>query len=173
MNPQTEYLVSELWILTWGASVQRAKLFRRDASEPERREFREGMIKHFNEVIFPIYSSPVPEEDHNRRIERLSEFGTQFGEPVLTEAGYKIGVAQKALNLALKYFWCIGMVAEPPHCPVDRVVLSRTRLRNRMNWTQIVTIEEYERAIEAIREEAREDGKSIACWELDSYQRSR
>lgn len=42
---------------------------------------------------------------------------------VLADGRMKIGHAQKALNLYLKYMWCAGWVREPPHCPFDRIVL--------------------------------------------------
>jgi hypothetical protein len=55
----------------------------------------------------------------------------------LGELGYKYGVAQKLLNLFLKYLWCLGTIAEPPHCPVDRIIIGKTCYKDK-NWTEIV-----------------------------------
>lgn len=82
---------------------------------------------------------------------------------------YNIGIAQKLLNLQLKYLWCAGFIGVPPHCPVDRIIISKTYLRDRFNWTQIDGISEYQKAIEAIRSVAQH--KSIAVWELENYDR--
>jgi hypothetical protein len=32
------------------------------------------------------------------------------------------GIAQKMLNLYLKYMWSLGNIQEPPHFPVDRII---------------------------------------------------
>ncbi len=88
-------------------------------------------------------------------------------------AGYRIGHAQKTLNLVLKYRWCLGLVPEPPHCPIDRIVLSKTTLANKLNWTEMDRIEEYDEAIRAVRVCAQATGQSIARWELATFERRR
>ena len=59
----------------------------------------------------------------------------------------------------------------PPHCPVDRLVLAKTSLKGRLNWTQITNRIDYERAIGAIRCVAAEQNVSMADWELSEYAR--
>jgi hypothetical protein len=167
-----EYLTSQFWILSWAASVQRANVYKDGATERDRKTFREGLIRHLDKQVIPIYESTVSEEEHLKQLQALSQFGTSLGSSVLTEDGYKIGVAQKLLNLQLKYLWCIRAVAEPPHCPVDRVIINKTLLKNRVAWTKIVSIDEYRRVISAIRRLAEADGLSIADWELNEYDRS-
>ena len=68
--------------------------------------------------------------------------GGEFGEGILRQPGYKIGVAQRLLNLQLKYLWCIGIAGEPPNCPVDRVMINKTYLKNQVAWTKIEDIRE-------------------------------
>jgi septin family protein len=170
-----EYLTSEFWILSWNASVQRASIYRRDrdrTTERDRKTFRKELIRHLEKQVIPIYESTVSEEDHLKQIQALSHVGTKMGSSVLDEDGYKIGVAQKLLNLQLKYLWCIRAVAEPPHCPVDRVIIGKTYLKDRVAWTKIVSIDEYKEVISAIRQLAEADGLSIPCWELKEYDRS-
>ncbi len=82
-------------------------------------------------------------------------------------------MAQKLLNLYLKYLWCMGHVAEPPHCPVDRIILAETTLRDRLNWTKITTREQYMSAINALRQVATAQGQSLAVWELLNYRSNR
>lgn len=170
MSAQQDFIISELWILSWGASVQRAKLFVDGVLEAQRKRFRREIIEYADTELLPSYSVPVSDSEHCARIGALSEYGTSIGAGVLGPAGYKIGVAQKLLNLQLKYMWCLGLAAEPPHCPVDRVMIQKTRLRNRVAWTQIHSLPQYLEVIASLREVA--GSKSLAEWELEIYDRA-
>ena len=64
------------------------------------------------------------------------------------------------------------MVAEPPHCPVDRVIINKTKLRNQVSWTQMTSIDEYTEVISAIREKSDASGCSLSQWELAVFDRS-
>jgi hypothetical protein len=88
---------------------------------------------------------------------------------VLGEDGYRYGGAQKLLNLMLKYLWCTDLIWRPPHCPVDRIVIDRTKYRGKVNWTQIREESEYRKVIEAIKELANAEGLSASEWELNYY----
>jgi hypothetical protein len=172
MPARRKFLVSELWILSWGASVQRASLFKPDTSEPDRRRFRDGIIAFATDRILEKYESAVSEAAHEANILLLSVHGTEVGSAVLGPQGYKIGVAQKLLNLQLKYLWCLGLIAEPPHCPIDRVVIGKSALRNQVAWTQINDIETYRCVIQALKPLAEQVGQSLAFWELHTYNRA-
>jgi hypothetical protein len=52
----------------------------------------------------------------------------------------RIGLAQKALNLYLKYLWCLGEIHEPPHCPLDSIVLGQVPGCKDVRWTLIATL---------------------------------
>lgn len=171
MDSKQEYLTNELWILSWGASVQRANLFQAGVRNKERQDFRQAVIEYLKQQLLPQYADRVPEGVHERNIIDLSEFGTSTEHDILEPEGYKIGVAQKLLNLHLKYLWCLGVVAEPPHCPVDRIVIGKTDLRGTVAWTRITTIDEYRRIIAALKEKAAERRMSLAEWELSIYER--
>lgn len=38
---------------------------------------------------------------------------------------FRIGSAQKALNLYRKYLWCLGYIPFPPHCPFDATIIDQ------------------------------------------------
>ena len=171
MDLKTRYLFSEFWILSWNGSVQRAHLYREDCEEKHKIDFRRRFIDWIDEQVIPRYRESVSEPTHESHILELCEKGTEMDtDHIFQSAGYHLASAQKLLNLQLKYLWCLGEVVEPPHCPVDRVILNRTRLRNSA-WTRMRKIEEYREYIEAIRERANAERKSIAQWELDIYDR--
>ena len=171
MNAKQDYLVKELWILAWNASVQRANVYRKsiEPSSEDPRLFRESLISHLSSQVIPRYSTDeVKEEQHYEHIHDLVAYANRVGEKVLGQLGYKYGVAQKLLNLVLKYHWCLGAITEPPHCPVDRIVIDKTRFRG-ANWTKIVQRSEYQAIIEDIKRLA--GTQSVAMWELSIFSR--
>ena len=173
LNPQQMFIYREVTILAWGASVQRAKLYNPDIPSEERKNdvFRASVLSFIETNLLPKYKTGCSEADHVANIQSLVNFGTKAGGDLLGSDGYKFGVAQKLLNLLLKYLWCLGHLTEPPHCPVDRIVLAKTTLRDKLNWTEIKDVAKYNEAIEAIRVVANADKLSLPQWELHSYSR--
>lgn len=173
LTQKQKFIFSEISILAWAASVQRAKLYNADLKPKNRRsvEFRAEVLRFIESELLPCYKSECDEILHVENIKRLADFGTDIGKGLLCEDGYKFGVAQKLLNLLLKYLWCLGHIPEPPHCPVDRLILEKTNLRGKINWTSITRASEYQRAICAIKSVAQSCGLSIAEWECQFYAR--
>jgi hypothetical protein len=169
MPPQAEFLRNEFWILSWNASVQRALRYAENAPDAGKREFREAIIRFCNEEIIPCYQDPTSEDKHIGNIVRICDYATQQDKGLLLAKPYNIGISQKLLNLQLKYLWCAGYIERPPHCPVDRIILSKTRLKGKMNWTQITTIDEYMKAISAIRDSA--GSQHFTDWEIEAFNR--
>jgi len=174
IDRKTEYLVSELWILAWNASVQRAEIFKEGAWKNERErigKFKQQVIDYLKKKIVPQYRETVEEHKHCENIRNLINCANTIDPSLLREAEYKYGVAQKLLNLALKYYWCLGHIKEPPHCPIDKIVIDRTTCKGSLSWTKMRTEKEYLKVISAIRAEAEKKNCSIAQWELDNYER--
>jgi hypothetical protein len=173
-SKQHEFLHDETWILAWAGSVQRAGLYRGGTTEAARAAFRQAAIEWIDNHILPAYDQPVDEATHLRHLLQIQTTltGLSSARAVLAD-NYRLGHAQKALNLLLKYRWCMGWIPEPPHCPIDRIVLGETTLAGSMNWTEIDRIEDYDRAIAAVRACATATGQSIACWELSIFARRR
>jgi len=167
------FIVEELAILAWGASVQRARIYRQGLGQgtEDARSFRREILEFISSTLLPQYKQPVAESGHYKNIDQLIEYASRRGQKVLGDSGYKYGAAQKLLNLTLKYHWCLGAVHEPPHCPVDRIVIEKTSFRGSLNWTQIVERAGYQKVIEAVEVLARKDRLSIARWELANYSR--
>jgi len=186
-----DYVISEVSILSWGASTQRAGIYAAypkgkmlDKSLKLRSEFKSRIFKQLDDVVIPKYGTEVSEKEHIQNIKSLSEFGTKVGRELtgklgaafLRAEGYKIGIAQKLLNLHLKYLWCLGQIPEPPHCPVDALILKKSKepkavLAELTPWTKINLIEEYMATIEVLRIEADKENQRLATWELAKYER--
>src|SRR4030042_3325906 len=165
MKDKIEFVTNELWILAWAASVQRAKLYGEktdsDKSSMDVTRFRENVIRFLSEKIIPQYVEGCTEEQHYENIETLIAHANEVDPGILGTGGYKYGVAQKLLNLALKYYWCLGLVSEPPHCPIDRIIIGKTRHTGKINWTQITKRSQYEEIIKEVRVLAEKRGLSI------------
>lgn len=174
MDRKTKYLVRELWILAWNASVQHAAIYTNGAWRNEREridKFKHRIIDNVKENILPQYRVIVGEQKHCENIRDLINYANKIDPDLLGEKGYKYGVAQKVLNLALKYYWCLGQIKEPPHCPIDKIVIDKTPFKGNINWTQILTERKYLQVITAIRSLAEQENRSIAQWELHNYER--
>lgn len=173
LDSHQRFIYRDVTILAWGASVQRAKLYNPALPRKDRDsdKFRTDVLTFIETSLLPKYETKCSEDNHVQNIQCLVDFGTTAGGNLLGSDGYKFGIAQKLLNLLLKYLWCLGHIAEPPHCPVDRIVLAKTTLRDKLNWTEIKTAAKYNEAISAIREVAKTANLSLPEWELQFYSR--
>jgi hypothetical protein len=168
-----EFIAGELWTMAWAASVQRAKVYR-PGIKPDGKDvkaFRRNVASYVGGELLPMYKMRCKEEQHYRNIDGLIAHASKVGTAVLPPHAYKFGVAQKLLNLCLKYHWCLGLTEEPPHCPVDRIVIEKTSYRGKLNWTDIRSREKYAAVIGEIAGLANAEGVSIAKWELRHYRR--
>ena len=112
------------------------------------------------------YERKVGEEQHIRNIEQLAKEATTNNKNILHKEEFRIGVAQKLLNLYLKYLWVSDKIPEPPHCPFDNIIISKINSKN-IKWTSLNNIEEYKILIEKARKYSGK--KSLAEWELEIW----
>jgi len=152
------------------ASFQRGDIYHgAEGREDVGRELRERL-----RVFGAKYHDKVSDSKHCDNIAGLATAMTErFAEDeFLFEGRFRIGIAQKALNLYLKYLWCLGDIPTPPHCPIDRGILEKLKgvPPELSAWTKLDSIEGYMTIIEKCREKAKVDGfKSIAEWELETW----
>lgn len=171
---QLTYLVGELLMLAWAASVQRAKPYSSTTTaknRPSTSRFRQELVAFAASDLLPHYFTGCTEEKHVEHLLRLSEYGTRIGGALFGDTGYRLGIAQKFFNLFLKSLWSLGLIPEPPHCPVDRIIIARACGGTNIKWTEMTTVDEYERAISALQTEAASHQLSLAEWELRHYDR--
>jgi hypothetical protein len=119
------------------------------------------------------YATGVTENAHCQNIVSLADALTQrFKDSCILRNGrFRIGIAQKALNLYLKYLWCLGDIPTPPHCPIDRGIIGKLNLnwreRGNFGWTKLDDIEKYKILIQNCRDKA--GSASVAEWELKEW----
>ena len=107
----------------------------------------------------------VQDDRHFANIEDLSSTLSKHHHEILENGEFRISIAQKALNLYLKYCWARGIIEQPPHCPIDDTVLKKIKWPG-PKWTEMCTIEQYRHVIRKAKAKANENGQTLACWEL-------
>lgn len=115
-----------------------AGIYRGKTPEKRRRELG-GELRRLLREYARAYGSEVPDETHNKNIRELAEKLSREFKDVMKDERFRTGVAQKALNLYLKYLWCMGRIPTPPQCPFDREVLRKADVSDL--WTNLVDIE--------------------------------
>jgi len=147
-------------------ALGRSKTYLDSASEKGKDGFRNALRENLDEISLS-YTSQIKEEKHLLNIKNLSDDLTSRFPHCLRKGRFRIGIAQKALNLYLKYLWCVGLIATPPHCPFDSIIINHLPDCGGLSWTSIDTIEDYQKLVEAARKKA--DGKPLAQWELEIW----
>ena len=160
-NSKKQFLRNEILNNVIRAGFQRANIYKTEISDKEKEEFR----KYVKSLVEDFSQEYLKEKiSYNKHLENINKLQDKISEKI----NISFGIAQKLLNLYLKYLWCEEELKnEPPNCPVDFIVLSQVGLGN-IRWTKM-TRKEYEEAIKKITEYSLEKGFSITSWELNFF----
>lgn len=161
-----QFLRDEFFGLTFGATLQRNDTYSATATPAERSRFRADLQRRLDDYA-ARYTEPVEDAQHVANIVRLADELSTAHARLLSAGRFRIGSAQKALNLYLKYLWCAGLISRPPHCPFDRRIIERLPQSVRCSWTKLDDVRRYARLVQAARQLAGE--ASLAEWELSMY----
>ena len=165
------YLENEIWILTFGGAFQRGSVYDADAKDAAKDEFREAIKQRVGDIVQSKYAKGrVSSADHTQEIADLAEWVSRHHGALLANGRFRTGVAQKLLNLYLKYLWCWDKIPEPPHCPFDRTIMEKLGSAQDVKWTDMDDIAEYESLVRSA-EELSGDQLSLAQWELREFNR--
>lgn len=173
MDEQREkkkFLDDEIFNLTIMATFQRSKTYRAGTKVSKKEKFKDHLRKKLDELS-EQYKQEVTEDVHIRNIKKLADGLSNSDGPKLDKGRFRIGSAQKALNLFLKYRWCLGEIHMPPHCPFDNRIIGELKGCDKIKWTSLDDIEDYKKLIHATLCKA--DDKGIALWELATYNKIR
>ncbi|WP_299155839.1 hypothetical protein [uncultured Christiangramia sp.] len=175
-SKKDKFIRRELWMLTYMAAFQRANIYTKldQVSEKARKEFRDGMFIWCNELVEQQYHAEVSGEKHIENIHALVKYTSKYFPDILDNRRIKFGIAQKILNLYLKYLWCIGDIPTPPHFPIDRIIQDLLKLPKRYSWTKMDSVEEYKMVINQSKKVMnRKQFSSLSELELKYYNRPR
>ena len=170
---QERFLKDELFTRTLMATVQRADIYKaksierkKKSTDQKREAFRSDLQKRL-EQIAEGYKRKVLKGVHVKNIRKLARHLSNRHKDLLHDGRFRIGTAQKALNLYLKFLWCLGKIPEPPHCPFDSRIIAKLSAYKGPSWTILYKVTDYKKLIKAAEEEAQ--GTSLAVWELKTY----
>ena len=163
------YLKNEVWVLSLNASFQRNGIYKKGAESKDKKLFKNELKDYIQDTILPKYKNQVDEKQH---IDNLNSIIVNSKEhsSILKDGQLSTGTVQKLLNLSLKYYWCLGLIPEPPHFPIDRIIQKKLPPDRRNNWTEMSS-EDYFSIIKAARDNLEND-ETLAQWELRNYQRN-
>lgn len=157
---QKQFILDQIWILTVQASFQRAKVYKGH----ENKETRKIALRAQIEDISKQYLDPISEDKHIENIMSIC---------CTDDVGLNInlGVAQKLLNLYLKYLWTLDIIdIAPPHFPVDRMIQEALKYKGLFNWTELDDVNVYISFIEFAKDEMKKRNlNSLAEMELMVY----
>ena len=163
---QEQFLRDEFFSLTLMGTVQRAGVYKPNTPEKKRKEFQ-STLREWLEQIVQSYKEKISEDAHIKNILELSNHLSTVHADILQCGRFRIGQAQKALNLYLKYLWCLRRIAESPHCPFDYQIISKLPSYDGPKWTIIDKVEDYRKLVAAAKANAGE--LSLSRWELETY----
>ena len=169
MHKKQNFLIEEIWMLTFAGAFQHSGIYKANTKEKARTHFRNMLKGYIEQIVLKEYKQPVSDEEHIENIVSISNYTASFKE--ILKARINIGISQKLLNLALKYYWCLGLLPEPPHFPVDRIIQQKIYKQPLVNWTQLDTIDMYMHIINDARVLAKQNNLSLAQWELENFVR--
>ncbi|MFC4892194.1 hypothetical protein ACFPDQ_03930 [Pseudofrancisella aestuarii] len=171
-----DFLLSELFNLAWKGGLQRSNTYQEGKiGEKERLKIKLFVKKIIDGHIsdYQKDSIELDEKNHFELIKTISsETTNKFKDRLIVNKGFCIGVSQKVLNLYLKYLWCLGEIKEPPHCPLDGIVLGELKRISKdrcfdIKWTQLEKIEKYNDVIKKAKKVIAEKyNKTLSTWEL-------
>ena len=91
-------------------------------------EFRNTLKSELRNLAKGYCSRDVEDELHIQNIRDLAGRLSKSYAEVLKDDELLFGVAQKAVNIYLKYLWCANLDIRPPHCPFDHGIIAALKL---------------------------------------------
>src|SRR6185295_1528637 len=85
-------------------TAQRGKLYREGSTETQRRALRSALRRLLENLVEP-YRNGLSETEHIANIDHLARTLSDEHADALNSGRFRIGSAQKALNLYLKLLW--------------------------------------------------------------------
>ena len=182
---QYEFIINEIWILTFAGAFQRANIYKSEYQDEQKKGvFKKGIRAFIENTILESYKTEiVSDTEHIENIKKVSYYSYNFSE-LFNNEKINFGIAQKMLNLYLKYRWSLGHIQSPPHFPVDRIIqellikeLKELGIKGQelKAWTQFTDEHHYLTVINSARELIRKKesfaNHSLAGLELSLFQR--
>ncbi|WP_299385829.1 hypothetical protein [uncultured Lacinutrix sp.] len=171
---KNKFINSEIWSLTIGGAFQRANVYKIDVLEKDKKDFKFMLKGYIDNTIVPSYNKGnISDDVHIENIKNVQQYSSNF-DKLLINGQFNFGVSQKLLNLYLKYLWCLDIIPEPPHFPVDRIIQEKLKYKPLIAWTKIQRSEKYMSIVNFARTKINpkdEFSASLSILELNLFSR--
>ena len=139
------------------------------ATSMQKEEVKQWVRQRLLELGKKYKSENLTESEHVAEILRFKvEVSNRFP-AALHEGKLRFGVAQKLVNLYVKYLWTVGAVNSAHHCPLDGIINKVANLG--YEWNTSDSEPNYIEAISKLRSHAGEI--SLPQWEIRAFQEAR
>jgi hypothetical protein len=166
-----DFLIYELGLLSLKAALSTraggAPVYALSCKEHQRGTTKDGFRAVLDDILTKYSSSTLNETQHIQFIAATAAKFSKEHADSLHRGKLRFGVAQKLVNLHLKYLWVTGLIGEPVHCPIDGIVRDLAGLQ--YDWTSSDSQDEYVNAIAQLKRVAA--SRSLAVWELEEFRR--
>ena len=171
---EMQFVVEQGLISSINAAVRRVHIYenRNKVSKKKYHLKKDEMRKDFAKAIIKAASKLISTQSDQENalikavetvVEKLKNHKNIFtaGQP-------SFGIAQKALNLFLKYLWCLNISKHPLHCPIDSQILAKINWKKKGESGSTKTWpwfnkDDYKLAIELIRKEYKNTKSQSYC----------
>ncbi|WP_445178075.1 hypothetical protein [Pseudomonas sp. McL0111] len=170
-NNKKRFLRYELGLLSLNAALStrngEAPVYAKGVGFHQRTKEKK-VFRGFLEKLEHIYAKGnVTEKQHIEFIQKTADDISEVLGNKLHNGRFRIGVAQKLINLHLKYLWATGHIGEPPHCPIDGIVRDKAKIS--YDWTTSDSIKAYAQAVQDLKKVA--STRTLSVWELEEFRR--
>ncbi|WKE65510.1 hypothetical protein PVT67_17865 [Gallaecimonas kandeliae] len=170
-NDKKRFLSYELGLLSLKASLSTrdgdAPVYAKGIKSHQRKKEKKILRAVLEKLEQKYAKGGVTEDEHIEFIKNTADEVTKKLGNKLHNGRFRIGIAQKLINLHLKYLWATGYIEEPPHCPIDGIIRDKAKIT--YDWTTNDSIDDYKNAVTELREVAGKRGLSV--WELEEFRR--
>lgn len=170
-NDKKRFLCYELGLLSLKAALstrdKMAPVYAKEVKTHQRTKEKK-ILRDVLEALGPMYvKGDVTEALHVEFIQKIADDVSKALGKKLHKERFRIGVAQKLINLHLKYLWATGYIEEPPHCPIDGIIRDKAKIS--YDWTTNDSIDDYRQAVVDLKKMT--NGRSLSVWELEEFRR--
>ena len=119
-----KFLKNEIGTLAILGGFGRANIYKKGVGEEDKSDFRKFIRERFVKYGEQYLGNKSSEDEHFLNVKKFAkEVSTAYGR-LLRGNRFRIGVAQKVLNLYLKYLWVIWNI-KIFHCPFDSRIIGK------------------------------------------------
>jgi hypothetical protein len=169
---KSTFMRKSVYDLTISGAFSRNSIYADKIDNKAKNDFKKAIYEHLNQLE-QKYNNPVTVEEYINDVSFLSKKLSKKYNHILKDSKLRLGAAQKLLSLHLKHLWAMGLIAEPPLCPFDGIIIQQLGLTHR--WTRLDSIKEFKELITAVFDRCKEDGfgNNVSLWEMHIYEQGR